>query len=305
MEVFFAANNIRDDRPVVLTLGNFDGFHFGHQEIVRRTVSYGKKNDLVSLLVTLHPHPRQLFSGDLSMITPLEDKLELLSAASLDRVLVFPFTKDFASTSAESFIRDILVGQLKARHIVVGYDWGFGRNARGNPRMIEQVGGELGVTSEVVPAIKVEGEIASSTAVRQAIGCGDLARAEKIMGRRYAVKGRMQQGDPAAEDDLSILPVIFPDQVILPPPAAYLVQVSAAGMPGWAVAVFSENQLGARPDCLVVFPNSLPAFNRRWVKLEFSHTCVPLPKRQAGNLQDRQGYIRQARALLSRHSVLN
>ncbi len=304
MEVFFDARKIKDDRPVVLTLGNFDGFHVGHQEIVRRTVCYGREKGFVSLLITLHPHPRQLFAGDLSMITPLEDKLELLSEASLDRVLVFPFTRTFASTSAESFIRDILIGQLNARHIVVGYDWNFGRNARGNPGMIEEIGSGLGVSSEVVPAVTIEGEIASSTAVRRAIGSGNLARAEQIMGRRYGIKGRQQQGEPDHDDGFFTFPVVFPDQVILPPPGAYLVHMGAQDPSATAVAVFPDKQVKERPGCLIVSPNPFSIADRRWIRLEFSHNSALLFHGQETEEDQRQNSIRQARALLSRHNVL-
>lgn len=195
MEIFFGTDRITESRPAAVTLGNFDGFHVGHQEIVRQTVNYGREHHLKSMLVTFHPHPRQLFSGDLSVLTPLEEKLKLLSHTGLDQVLIFPFTRQFAATPAETFIRQTLVRDIKARHIVVGYDWGFGKDAAGNPRMIKEIGGQLGVSSHIVPAVKIDGEIASSTAIRRHIAAGRMDLAAKVMGRPHSLAGRVVAGE--------------------------------------------------------------------------------------------------------------
>src|SRR5690554_1711888 len=146
MEILFGIEHATD-KPKVLTLGNFDGFHRGHQEIVRQTVSFGKEHKLMSMLVTFHPHPRQVLSGDLSLLTPLEEKLELLSNTGLDTVLICPFTQQFRATPPDLFIRQMLVKTLNARHIIVGYDWGFGKNDAGTPQMIQEIGAKMGVTS--------------------------------------------------------------------------------------------------------------------------------------------------------------
>lgn len=194
MEILFGTEQNNEPKPKVLTLGNFDGFHRGHQEIVRQTVAYGRENNLPSMLVTFHPHPRQILAGDLSLLTPLTDKLELLARTGLDKVLVCPFTRQFRLTPPAVFIRQMLVKTLNARHIIVGYDWGFGRDGAGTPQMIQAVGNQLGVTSTIVPAIKIGREIASSTAIRRYISRGKMEQATRIMGRPHSIAGRVVPG---------------------------------------------------------------------------------------------------------------
>ena len=170
MEIFFDYKKVPADQGTVVTLGNFDGFHLGHQRIVAETLSHARNSGLSALVFTFQPHPRQLFSADLAVLTPLDRKSALLRDAGVDFLLVQPFTREFAATDPVYFVEEILLGALNCRHVVVGYDYSFGKAGSGNPELLRRLAGNFGVGCTIVPPVTWAEEVISSTAVVLARG---------------------------------------------------------------------------------------------------------------------------------------
>jgi len=182
-------------RPVV-TLGNFDGVHLGHQEIVRRAVAHARACGEVPVAVTFHPHPVAVLRPERAplLLTTLRQRVTMLAQGGIEVVFVQHFTRRYADVTAEEFVRAHLVERLRASHLVVGYRVGFGHGRSGNAELLAALGKRYGFGVEVVSPVTVSGLTVSSSAVRQAVREGNLDAAERMLGRRYSVEGRVIHG---------------------------------------------------------------------------------------------------------------
>ena len=182
--------------PVVLTVGNFDGIHRGHQAMLGRLVEEAKKRGLASCVLTFEPHPREFFSPQAAptRLTSLREKCELLAARGVERVHVQRFTRSFASIAPEAFIEQVLAERLKARWVLVGEDFRFGAKRAGDIALLKRLGERCGYEVQVMPAVTQAGARVSSSAVRAALAAGDLASAETLLGRPYGISGRVIHG---------------------------------------------------------------------------------------------------------------
>jgi len=188
------------DGPVALTIGNFDGVHFGHQAMIARLVAAaraGKGGKRMASVLTFEPHPRELFAPAAAptRLTSLREKLELLRAYGVEHVHVQRFSRAFASLSPEDFVRRILVDALGVRWLLVGDDFRFGARRAGDIAMLERAAREHGFEVEVMPSVNRDEVRVSSSAVRDALARGDLAHARTLLGRPYSISGRVVHGD--------------------------------------------------------------------------------------------------------------
>lgn len=181
----------------MLTIGNFDGVHRGHQALLERLVRTARECALPATVLTFEPHPREFFAPDSAppRLSRLREKLELLAEAGVDRVFIIPFNAALAALEAEAFIEQVLVRALGTRHLLIGDDFCFGRARRGNFAMLQEAGKSLGFQVESMPTLVFEGERVSSSAVREALMAGDLEHAERLIGRPYTMSGRVMHGD--------------------------------------------------------------------------------------------------------------
>lgn len=181
----------------VITVGNFDGIHLGHQALLALLVAKAKELDLPAGVLTFEPHPREYFSpADApARLSSLRDKLLMLDSAGVDRVYVCRFNARFARLSAEDFIDELLVRRLRARHLFVGDDFRFGAHRQGDFAMLRSAGERCGFTVEAMPTLDIDGERVSSSTVRTALAAGDLERAARQLGRPYSIAGRVCHGD--------------------------------------------------------------------------------------------------------------
>lgn len=217
-----------------LAIGNFDGVHRGHRALVERVVAKAAELDLESCVLTFEPHPREYF-GPLqapARLTRLRDKLELLAGTGVARVHVVRFERAFASLPAERFVSDMLVRALGVRWLLVGRDFRFGAGRMGDFAALQALGARHGFAVEAMPDVLVEGERVSSSAVRAALAAGDFPRAERLLGHRYFITGRVAHGAKLGRD------LGFPTANIVlrrPPPLAgiYVVEAGDCG-PGVA-----------------------------------------------------------------------
>ena len=183
-------------RGAVIALGNFDGFHRGHQAVAGEAIDWAHAEGRPSIIATFDPHPVRFFKPDVPpfRLTTLEQRQELYLAAGATAMLVFHFDADLAGTSAEDFIRTILIDRLGAHGVVTGSDFTFGKGAKGNVDLLKTMGGALGLESCVVEAVEKDG-IVSSSRIREALRDGDPQLAADLLTRPFAIRGVVEHGD--------------------------------------------------------------------------------------------------------------
>lgn len=181
----------------VVTIGNFDGVHLGHREIFRRVVGAARSLRATAAVITFEPHPLRLLAPDKApprINTPVE-KVRLIRASCIDLLLVLPFTRKLAALSAADFVRDILVGRLAVRHLVIGYDYAFGRNRQGDATFLAAAAKRHGFTLEVLEPLRAGEEVYSSTRIRQALLRGDVNNVVGVLGRHFTLDGHVVSGE--------------------------------------------------------------------------------------------------------------
>ena len=184
-------------RGAVIALGNFDGFHRGHQAVAGEAIRWAQAEGRPSIIATFDPHPVRFFRPDVPpfRLTTLEQRQELYLAAGATAMLVFHFDAALAGTSAEDFIAAILIDRFGAHGVVTGGDFTFGKGAKGNVDLLKGFGGSLGLHSRVVDAVSVGGEVVSSSRIRQALRDGDPQLAAQWLTRPFAIRGIVEHGD--------------------------------------------------------------------------------------------------------------
>lgn len=178
-----------------LAIGDFDGVHIGHQEVIRRAVAAGGKRKLPAAVMTFHPHPREVLGQEkyAYSLTPLEHKLELFAALGVELAYVVNFNETLMRLMPEQFVRQMLL-PLKVDTVVVGFDFTFGHRGQGTPDSLAQLSqGSFAV--EVVRPYEIDGSKVSSTAIREALVYSDVVKAAKLLGRPYAIRGEVVHGD--------------------------------------------------------------------------------------------------------------
>ncbi len=180
----------------VVTLGNFDGVHLGHQELFHKTVARARELDLTPIALSFYPHPLKVLNPSKAppVLLPLDEKVRLLESSGLNYFLCIRFTPDFASLKAFAFVKDILVESLGVKEVYVGRDFRFGRGREGDVRYLKDVGSRFGFFVKVVEPVIVEGHLVSSTRIRRLLIGGDVQGAWKLLGRPYKLVGKVVRG---------------------------------------------------------------------------------------------------------------
>lgn len=184
-------------RGGVAALGNFDGFHLGHQAVAGEAIAQAKAVGRPAIIATFDPHPVRHFAPHVPpfRLTTLDQRQRLFEAAGADAMLVFEFDEGLASTTAEDFIAKLLVERLGLSGVVTGEDFTFGKGRGGNIGILRERGGELGLSSTAVGPVRDEGGVVSSSRIRDALKAGDCATANRLLTRPFAVEGMVQHGD--------------------------------------------------------------------------------------------------------------
>ncbi len=184
-------------RGAVIALGNFDGFHRGHQAVVGEAVRWARSEGRPAIVATFDPHPVRHFHPDAPpfRLTTLDQREELFAAAGADAMLVFRFDGDLAATSAQDFVCDLLATRAGAAAVVTGEDFTFGKARGGTVRVLAEVGETCGLRCRAVGPVTFEGEVVSSSRIRQALQAGDCATAARLLTRPFAIRGIVQHGD--------------------------------------------------------------------------------------------------------------
>ena len=212
----------------VVTIGVYDGVHLGHRALIGRVRAMANELGAASAVVTFDRHPATVVRPDSAplLLTDLTQRMELLAETGVDYTLVIRFDRERASETAEDFVREILVGCLGARAVVVGHDFHFGRNRGGNVPMLQEMGAELGFDVLGINLVADDdpqhGEVVSSTRIRGLLAEGDVAGAALLLGRPHEVRGTVQHGDKRGRElGFPTANVAVPADVLLPADGIY------------------------------------------------------------------------------------
>lgn len=198
MRIYEGINNFNRLDYAVVTSGTYDGVHIGHQKILHRMIEVAKLNGGESVLITFWPHPRMVLNNDtgfLKLINTIDEKQELLRKIGINHLIYIPFTKEFAQTSSEDFIRNILVDAIGTKKLIIGYNHRFGKNREGNFQNLVKNSHKYGFEVEEIPKHEIDKIGISSTIIRKSLNIGDILTAEKYLGHPFVLDGLVIHGD--------------------------------------------------------------------------------------------------------------
>ncbi|RXK88700.1 bifunctional riboflavin kinase/FAD synthetase [Chlorobaculum sp. 24CR] len=185
--------------PSAVTIGSFDGLHVGHRKIIGSMTGHARELGLRSVVVTFEPHPRIVLEGGggcaVRLLTTFDEKVRQFASMPIDLLFVVRFDRQFASTSSEAFIREVLVKRLGARHVTVGYDHGFGKRRSGSEETLHELGAACGFSVDVVGEVVVAGSPVSSTRIRRLLESAKIREADECLGAPYSISGTVIEGD--------------------------------------------------------------------------------------------------------------
>lgn len=196
MKVIIATDHSIPQTPSVVTIGTFDGVHIGHQKIIKKLTKKASEKNLISVVLTFFPHPRMVLqqNSNIKLLNTIAERKEILSALGLDYIYVQEFTTDFADLTAREFVKTVLVDQLQAKYIIIGYDHHFGKNRAANIDDLRTFGTEFDFQVEEISAQDVEDVAVSSTKIRNALKSGDIQTATAYLGYNYYINGTVVKG---------------------------------------------------------------------------------------------------------------
>jgi riboflavin kinase/FMN adenylyltransferase len=247
----------------VVTIGNFDGVHLGHQRIIASVCARARQSGGTSVALTFDPHPVRVLAPHrpFRLLTPMPEKVRLFEAAGLDAVLVLRFTQDIVSLKPEEFVRGILVDCLQAKEILVGGSFRFGHRQTGNVDLLWEMGAKLGFGVQVVDPVQARGGVVSSTRIRELIATGRIGAAGRLLGRFYAVQGPVIAGRGIGKRQVVPTLNLAPYPELLPLRGVYITETECGGVRGPSVTNIGTN----------------PTFGETELHLE-SHMLQPPPE---------------------------
>ncbi|HSP25767.1 MAG TPA: bifunctional riboflavin kinase/FAD synthetase [Saliniramus sp.] len=200
---------VREDEPIaaalrraVVAIGNFDGVHRGHRELIARARSLAARERVPSAILSFSPHPRAFFAPDKPFfrITPASEKIAVIAALGVDGVVIRRFDASLAGTSAADFFERFILQEFEASGVVVGHDFHFGKGREGTPDVLRALCERNDVACDIVPVVEETGAAISSSAIREALAAGEIAKANRLLGYRWFVQGEVRHGEKRGRD---------------------------------------------------------------------------------------------------------
>lgn len=234
----------REFKNPVLTIGNFDGVHLGHQHLFAKVKERAAQIGGETIVYTFDPHPMEILAPERKplLITSFAEKLRLIAEQGINVIICAPFSKKFANQTPDDFVKKILHEQIKIRYLYVGHDYTFGKDRRGDISLLKDLGEKLGFQVEVVRAVKVNGKIVSSTRIREFIQQGLMEEAAHMLGRFYLIQGQVIPGHGRGSKKLGFPTAnIQPENSLIPKPGIYATWSFYAGKKYASVANLGWN----------------------------------------------------------------
>lgn len=198
MEIYRSLDAYRSSDRLVVTIGTYDGVHYGHRVLLSRIQTLAQKSGMKSALVTFEPHPRIALNKDvdkLRLLSSTDEKINLLEEANLDKLFILPFGEAFSRLSAEEFVREVLVNSLHAGIVVIGHDHRFGHDRQGDIHFLSARAEQYGYQVEEIPRQQLTNWEVSSTQIRQHLQAGELEKANQLLTKPYLIRGEVVKGD--------------------------------------------------------------------------------------------------------------
>jgi riboflavin kinase / FMN adenylyltransferase len=183
--------------PLFLAIGVFDGVHLGHQAVISTSAEHARAVNGTPVVVTFDPHPEKILRPEAAphLLTATPHKIALIRDLGVRHLLIITFDKKFAATEPEDFVQQLVNDSKPLREICVGHEWSFGKNRRGNLELLKKLGAQFDFNVVGIPPVTVNGEVVSSTTIRQAVEAGDLKKAAEMLGREYTILGTVVRGN--------------------------------------------------------------------------------------------------------------
>ena len=196
MELYTDLKDIRTPFPQAhVTIGNFDGVHLGHQKLFDQVVTRARQDKGLSVAITFDPHPLKVLNPQsIRLISTTPQKIELIERAGIDVLVIIPFNREVAVTTAVDFVDDVLLRRIGMRDLVVGYDYALGKGRQGDTAFLQSQGAEKGFSVMVMPAYYEQGMLVSSTRIRELVAAGKMRDVNRLLGRFYQIRGDVQWG---------------------------------------------------------------------------------------------------------------
>lgn len=249
MSVIHGARSLPEVLPgCALTLGAFDGVHLGHQALIARAIAGARQHQVPSIGYTFHPHPTKVLAPTAAAPTLMgvEERARVMLGYGLDRVLVEPFDLSFSEVDREQFVEEYLL-RLSPRHVVVGFNFAYGKGRRGDTEHLTKAGERHGFQVEIVAPVEQEGRPISSTRVRERLLAGDLPGAEQLLGHRHALTGTVVEGDRRGRTLGFPTANLWPDAELLPAFGVYATRVNLFEGDGREPPLLGVTNIGRRP----------------------------------------------------------
>jgi riboflavin kinase/FMN adenylyltransferase len=227
----WAARYGASGRRAVLSVGNFDGLHLGHQKILGQVIEQAEATQGISSVITFDPHPLKVLRPGKAppLVETMNQRMEQLAAMGLEAALVLRFDRALAALSPEEFVRGVLVQELKTAAVLVGQNFRFGHRQEGNVEILTELGRRLGFSVQIVEPVMIDGEFVSSTGVRSAIAEGRVAQAARLLGRPFALTGEIIRGAGRGATVLFPTLNLAPEQELMPKVGVYATETRVAG----------------------------------------------------------------------------
>ncbi len=233
MEILDGLENVKQNIPYpVLTLGNFDGVHLGHQAIFRMLIDRAKKKNGTSIAFTFAPHPLRVIAPERAprLLTTYKNKIKLIEDFGIDIVVCANFTKEFSRINAEDFVKKILCGVLGVREIYIGANYLFGKGKKGSPALLKEIGKDCGFKVTVLDEIQINGSTVSSSRIRAIVAKGNVDDVSQYLGRHYSVEGIVIEGAKRGKSLLNTPTAnLHTANEVLPKDGVYAVTVELKG----------------------------------------------------------------------------
>lgn len=207
MKLIDGIENLKDKLPYpVLTIGNFDGVHLGHQAIFKMLIERAREKNGTSIVFTFVPHPLRVIAPERSpkLLTTYKDKLKLIQDSGIDVIICTNFTKEFANIPAENFVTEVLCKTLGVKEIFIGSNYLFGKGRRGSPELLKELGEKCGFEVTIVDEIKISNTPLSSSGIRTLVAKGKVDEAAVLLGRLYSVEGIVVEGAKRGKSLLNV-----------------------------------------------------------------------------------------------------
>ena len=202
MKIFNSLNDIPDNHgPSSITIGNFDGLHIGHIELLKNTIILAKANNTIPVVLTFNPMPEEYFQNEYFFrLMNNTEKLDFIEDYGIEEIILIPFNEKFSKMDKNRFIDEVLIKKLNAKHIIVGNDFRFGHKRIGDVKLLKSYGHDKGIEVTIVSLIEISGKKISSTSIRKLLISGKISEANNILGKPFSIQGKIIHGEKVGRE---------------------------------------------------------------------------------------------------------